>query len=304
MAVIYTTLIILTPFPILEFLEYRSFVSVFLLSMVASWWAGALALHSHFDKNRSPSNKEKLNPDVKLKSDKYFWLENFLKHQYEMDIWKVEPDHMNDASLSGEKSYRVFTRGGEIFVFRKVGETLETARLFISSQLDLHHEDKSIHPFIRHVPHHDEKFAEDHFIILWEGVRWCLERSFERESAPSDQGNGIDRPLVSDSSIGDVLNKLTKPTNGTGRATSLWGVKLAEVLFGNRFGVKRGGGSLQTPGPGDWHRAGSGHHRIGLGRGGPFGWFFRGRRGGPSGGCRLWRNFLPVSLSPPRFLVA
>jgi hypothetical protein len=218
MAVIYTSLIILTPYPILEFLEYRSFVSVFLLSMVVSWWAGALALHSHFDRKRSPLNREKFNPDLKIKSDEYFWLKNFLQHQYQMDIWKVEPDHMNDESLSGGKSYRVFTQGGGIFVLRKVGETLLSARSFVSSQLNPQPHGEINHSFIRHVPHHDEKLNEDHFIILWEGVRWSLERP-----------------------IGDVLNKLTKPTNDTGRATSLWGVKLAEVLFGKRVGIERVG---------------------------------------------------------------
>jgi hypothetical protein len=179
MAFIYTSLIIITPFPLLEFLEYRSFVSVFLLSVVASWWAGALALHRSFDRKRSEMDIKKVTlSDPKLKTDEYLWLRNFLARQYLLDIRTMERVFEGGTSEVPKVSYRIQTMKGEIFSFRIVGESLTSARGIVSTLL----ESKAL--LVPHFPHADERFPEDRYILLWEGIRWVLEQHSEQGSIP------------------------------------------------------------------------------------------------------------------------
>jgi hypothetical protein len=186
MAIIYAGLIFITPFPILEFLEYHSFASEFLLSVVGSWWLGALGLHKYFDKKKSDPImgkpavvREEGEEADGLSRDGHFWLKNFLKNQYELDITSVRSASTGDGDQFQKDSYFIQTRDGENFVFHLAGVTLNAARAYVSAQLSPSLDGKSQPHFIRHQRHYDEKFPVDDYILLWEGVRWVLERQVD-----------------------------------------------------------------------------------------------------------------------------
>jgi hypothetical protein len=186
MAIIYSGLIFITPFPILEFLEYHSFASEFLLSVVGFGWLGALGLHNYFDKKESepamgtpPAFSGEEKDADGLSRDGHFWLKNFLGHQYELDITSVRSASTGDGDQDQKNSYFIRTRDGENFVFHLAGITLKAARAYVSAQLSPSLDGRSQPHFIRHRPHYDEKSLEDDYLLLWEGVHWVLERNVD-----------------------------------------------------------------------------------------------------------------------------